>query len=355
MGARQPCVTLCLLVVGLFFYSGAALAQAVATLTVDDVSAGAGETVAIAVRAENVQTKIVGIQGRISYQPSVMQVTQLTFNEAFLCSVCITAQNVQTDTGEIRFLATLVMDTADPIGLEDTVLFTLGAKAVGNPGDSTPIDITFEFVKDTDHNILEVDEKDGSLTITGGENVPPSVDFSFTPANPQVNEAVSFNEACLDPDGRIDTWFWEFGDGNTLTVQTPSLPVSHSYVRGGSFNVSLTCTDNRGATGSATKSITVGAKRGGPTIYVFPNPCNGLCTFYYEFPTNAQSAELFVFNVRGERVFSSQLNLNTNQFGWNASDELGRPLPNGPYFFFAVVTTDQGLIKTPVAVLVVQK
>ena len=40
------------------------------------------------------------------------------------------------------------------------------------------------------------------------------------------------------------SWFWEFGDGTTSTLQNPS----HVYVSGGSYNVSLTITTSDGCT-----------------------------------------------------------------------------------------------------------
>lgn len=332
-----------------------AFAQSEATLSVDSVTAEPAQTVPVDVKAEDIQDGIVGIQGSFSFDPSVFMVTELTFNEAFK----VTSQNIQNDQGLVRFVGTLVMDTDAPIGFTDDVtLFTFQAQAVGSPGAVSPIDLTFDLVKNMEHEVLIVTVIDGTFTITDitQPNLPPIPDFAPTPQAPQVNEKVSFIDASSDPDGFIVNWFWDFGDGTTLEVQTPSSePAMHTYVQGGTYNVTLTVTDNRGASASVTKAVRVGPKHGGPLIYVFPNPCRTLCNFYYEFPSDAISASLRIFNIRGELVFSTELDVNTNIFRWNLHNDFGQPVPNGPYFFFATFTTSRGVGRTPVDVLVVQR
>lgn len=353
MSARQQCSWLFVLafIVSVPF---SAFAQSAATLSVDSVTAEPAQTVSVNVKAQDILDEIVGIQGSFSFDPGVFMVTELTFNESFK----VTSKNIQNDQGLVRFVGTLVMDTAAPIGFTDDVtLFTFQAQAVGSPGAVSPIDLTFDLVKNMEHEVLIVTVIDGTFTITDvTTNLPPIPDFTPTPQAPQVNEKVSFIDASSDPDGFIVNWFWDFGDGATLEVQTPpSEPVMHTYLQGGAYNVTLTVTDNRGASASVTKAVRVGPKHGGPLIYVYPNPCRTLCNFYYEFPPDAISASLRIFNIRGELVFSTELDVNTNIFRWNLHNDFGQPVPNGPYFFFATFTTSQGVGRTPVDVLVVQR
>ena len=63
--------------------------------------------------------------------------------------------------------------------------------------------------------------------------------------------SVNFTDTSSDSDGTITSWAWDFGDGNTSTEQSPV----HTYLTAGTFDVTLTVTDNEGATASKTVSV----------------------------------------------------------------------------------------------------
>jgi PKD repeat protein len=56
-----------------------------------------------------------------------------------------------------------------------------------------------------------------------------------------------------DPDGQVSSYAWDFGDGSTGTGAT----ASHTYATAGSYQVTLTVTDDRGGTDKITKAVTV--------------------------------------------------------------------------------------------------
>src|SRR5882724_3676519 len=71
-------------------------------------------------------------------------------------------------------------------------------------------------------------------------NQQPAASFTFSCSD----LSCSFASTSTDPDGSINAYSWTFGDGGTSNVQSPS----RSYGAAGSYSVTLTVTDNQGAT-----------------------------------------------------------------------------------------------------------
>src|SRR5712691_8375218 len=91
-------------------------------------------------------------------------------------------------------------------------------------------------------------------------NMSPVASFTVTGNNTVTGSTVSFNAgASADPDGTIVSYAWTFGDGGTATGVT----ASHVYATAGTLTVTLTVTDNVGATGMA--SVKVGVVDRPPT------------------------------------------------------------------------------------------
>jgi len=59
--------------------------------------------------------------------------------------------------------------------------------------------------------------------------------------------------ASTDPDGKIESYSWDFGDGSTGTGVSPD----HTYKQAGTYTVKLTVTDNKGAIGTTSKQVQV--------------------------------------------------------------------------------------------------
>jgi len=102
------------------------------------------------------------------------------------------------------------------------------------------------------------------------ENQPPIVNFTYMPENPIVNQTVTFDASTsYDPDGTIVSYEWDFGDGMTASGEV----VTHAYSFAGKYTVTLTITDDGGATNSTSKFITV----------LPPTPAVSVSTDKYEY------------------------------------------------------------------------
>jgi PKD repeat protein len=85
------------------------------------------------------------------------------------------------------------------------------------------------------------------------------------PYSGTVNATVSFDgSSSSDPDGRVVSYDWSFGDGGTAS----GAQALHAYASAGTYTVTLTVTDDSGQTGSATTTATVTAPANdGATLY----------------------------------------------------------------------------------------
>ncbi len=92
----------------------------------------------------------------------------------------------------------------------------------------------------------------GFRTLAQETNDAPQANFSFQPTSPTTADMIQFTDTSTD-DGTIISWNWDFGDGNTSTMQNPT----HQYAQPGDYQVTLTVMDDKEAIGSITKTISV--------------------------------------------------------------------------------------------------
>lgn len=82
-----------------------------------------------------------------------------------------------------------------------------------------------------------------------------TAEFDFDPAEPEVDEDITFDAIDSTADNDIDTYTWEFGDGTD--EMTTAETIHHSYDSADNFAVTLTVEDSEGNTDSTTQTVTV--------------------------------------------------------------------------------------------------
>ena len=94
-------------------------------------------------------------------------------------------------------------------------------------------------------------------------------DFTM-PTTVCIGETFTMTDQTTVLTGAVNGWQWDFGDGNTSTLQNPT----HAYSTAGNFNVQLIVFSDQGCTDTITKTITSTAP---PQAGITPMPgCNGL-------------------------------------------------------------------------------
>jgi PKD repeat protein len=99
----------------------------------------------------------------------------------------------------------------------------------------------------------------GQYVISGtvvnpGSLVPPTAVISASATSGEAPLTVSFSGSGSTDDGTITSYAWNFGDGSAISNDPNP---NHVFSSAGSFNVTLTVTDNDGLTGNASVTITV--------------------------------------------------------------------------------------------------
>lgn len=155
-------------------------------------------------------------------------------------------------------LETVTFDASDP------VLDRLIEKYEWDFGDGsrgTGRIVAHQFRRAGTYNVVLTVTDYAGRKGTRAKNVPvdaaplPVASFVFSPSAPLTNQDIWFNASgsSVEPPRRIVRYDWVFGDGKTAS----GMVVKTSYKTAGTYNVSLTVTDDAGNKNTATQSVTV--------------------------------------------------------------------------------------------------
>jgi PKD repeat protein len=139
----------------------------------------------------------------------------------------------------------------------------------------------------------------------------PTAAFTFTPSTASVSVPIVFDGSSSTPgqnSSEITAYSWSFGDG-TATGRA----VTHTFTTGGTFNVTLTVTNDRGLSASATQAVVVSAA----------DPFSGDWTFS---PTEPVEKESVVFNAT---PVQSSAGHGVVQYTWDFGDPNDRAPGSG--------------------------
>lgn len=117
-------------------------------------------------------------------------------------------------------------------------------------------------------------------------NGTPQPSFFASPSAAAENEDVFFDASASRDDGRIVSYAWNFGDGDTGSGRQ----ARHSYELAGTYQVTLTVTDDRGLSASTA-----------PTPFVVTASVNPTAVFTFS-PTDPSVGTPIVFNAAASTV-----------------------------------------------------
>jgi PKD repeat protein len=155
---------------------------------------------------------------------------------------------------------------------------------------------------------LTVTDSDGALaattkTVTSASALPTA---RFTISCPDLSCTVD-GSSSTDPDGSIATYSWTFGDGGTETGAT----AVHAYAGPGTYDITLTVTDDSGGAATTTQSATVASMQS-PISYVASTSVNkSAATFAVPVPAGVQPGDELLLTLTNNNATTA-----TAPSGW---------------------------------------
>ncbi|MGD8626067.1 MAG: PKD domain-containing protein, partial [Anaerolineae bacterium] len=128
----------------------------------------------------------------------------------------------------------------------------------------------------------------GAFEAEGGgtPNQPPVAVASADPQSGMAPLTVQFSaDGSSDPDGTIVAYAWTFGDGSASSEANPT----YTYNGAGTYQVTLTVTDDGGATADDTLTIDVSQANQPPVAVASADPQSGMAPLTVQFSADGSS------------------------------------------------------------------
>jgi len=165
-----------------------------------------------------------------------------------------------TGTLELQQMNDSSWETVRSMSVNTTGVKTLDASGVETISESSDYRLRATATSGSSYTI------DSAKIYAETENTAPNASISVSVSTTQVGETAEFDgSGSVDDDfGDNLTHEWDFSDGTTVTGSQ----VSYPFDSAGDYEVTLTVTDNHGATDTATTTITVEESTYGQTFSV---------------------------------------------------------------------------------------
>lgn len=230
-------------------------------------------------------------------------------NGAYTVTLTVTELDEDTAT-ETKSDYITVLDTAptadfsaDPINGTEPLSISLTDLSVSSHDDivawswnfgdgngSNEQNPTHEYLQNGTYTItLTAYDADGTSTTNvkadyiNVDDTEPTAGFSADPASGNEPLSVTFTDNSISPHDGIESWSWDFGDGETSNAQNPS----HTYSQENTYTVTLVVTEPDGDTSTETRTIAVDDT--GPTASFSAEPTEGAAPLIVTFTDESSS------------------------------------------------------------------
>ncbi|MFT7611185.1 MAG: gliding motility-associated-like protein [Parvicellaceae bacterium] len=224
-------------------------------------------------------------------------------------------------------LLSIVLDGSGSTGAISTYVWSTTGGNIVNGGvtDSATVDAAGTYM-------LTVTGSNGCSTTSNvvvTANPNPVAYFGATPTSGDAPLLVSYTDSSV---GAV-SWSWDFGDGNSDSVQNPT----NTYITFGTFTTSLTITDANGCTSTYSIVIDVDAEATLVIPNVFTPNDDGVNDIFTFSGTNLIDVEGAIYNRWGELIFVWLAEAG----GWDGRTTSGQKAPEGVYYYVFTAHTSQ--------------